>query len=70
MSAIEHPADRSGRITATCSGVSMSAVSAMKCTPQKITYLASCSATFFAASCESFSESPVKSACRMTSSVW
>jgi len=35
MSAMEHPAARSGRITC-CSGpVRMSADSAMKCTPQK-----------------------------------
>jgi hypothetical protein len=35
MSAIEHPALRSGRITCWWSPVRMSADSAMKCTPQK-----------------------------------
>src|SRR3954465_1799681 len=38
MSAIEQPAPRSGRITRTDSSVRMSALSAMKWTPQKMTY--------------------------------
>ena len=38
MSAILQPALRSGSRTVTLSGVTMSAVSAMKCTPAKITY--------------------------------
>ncbi len=74
MSAMEQPAERSGRMTATESGVSMSAVSAMKCTPQKTTYLTglSCerSVARRAAICESLRESPVTSAWRMISSVW
>ena len=40
MSAIEQPAPRSGRITLHDSAVRMSADSAMKCTPQKMTYSA------------------------------
>jgi hypothetical protein len=63
ISAIEHPAERSGRITSTESGVSMSAVSAMKWTPQKTTHLTSWpgarSPASLAAICDSFSESPV-----------
>ncbi|MNC90490.1 hypothetical protein D3C83_65940 [compost metagenome] len=58
MSAIEQPAPRSGSIVA-CWGLDrMSATSAMKCTPQKTMYWASvCAASF-----ESCSESPVRSA--------
>ena len=36
MSAIEHPAVRLGRITCWCSWLRMTAVSAMKWTPQKM----------------------------------
>ena len=51
-----------------CSGVdSRSAVSAMKCTPQNT--IASASGRPFAAFA-SWNESPVKSACSMTSSRW
>ncbi len=41
MSAIEQPAARSGRITFWCGAQSTSALSAMKCTPQKTTNSAS-----------------------------
>ena len=59
MSAIEQPAARSGRTTA-CSGpVRMSALSAMKCTPQNTMNSASGRA---AASRASLNESPVTSA--------
>ena len=40
MSAIEHPAFRSGRITCWSSRPSTSALSAMKCTPQNTMYFA------------------------------
>ena len=67
MSAIEHPAARSGSTTC-CSGlVRMSADSAMKCTPQKTMNSASGRA---AASRASLKESPVTSANWMTSSRW
>jgi hypothetical protein len=62
MSAIEQPAERSGRITRTFSSVRMSAVSAMKCTPQKIDELAPRFGASAAASCESFRLSPIRSA--------
>ena len=65
MSAMLQPADRSGRITLTRSSVSMSADSAMKCTPQNTTYSA---AFCVAASWLSLRLSPVKSANWMTSS--
>ena len=65
MSAMLHPADRSGRMTCTLSSVRMSADSAMKCTPQKTMNSACvCSLPIWA----SFRLSPVKSAQRMTSS--
>ena len=67
MSAIEQPACRSGSTTAWPSWVRMSADSAMKCTPQKITNSASGRA---AASRASLKESPVTSASAMTSSRW
>ena len=67
MSAIVQPAVRSGRITFWWSADRMSADSAMKCTPQKTMNSAS---GFEAACCASLNESPVKSACRMTSSRW
>ena len=67
MSAIEHPAARSGRITVCSSLVRMSADSAMKCTPQKMIHGASGRA---AASLASLNESPVTSANSMTSSRW
>ena len=67
MSAIEHPAARSGRITVWLSPVRMSADSAMKCTPQNTMYGASGRA---AASLASLNESPVTSANSMTSSRW
>ena len=63
MSAIEQPAARSGRITLRSPPVTMSATSAMKCTPQNTM----CSASVCAARRESFSESPVMSACANTS---
>ena len=66
MSAIEQPAARSGRITVRWPSVTMSATSAMKCTPQKTMN----SASVLAAICESFSESPEKSACLNTSLRW
>ncbi len=60
MSAMEQPAARSGRMEI-CSGRDrMSATSAMKCTPQNTMY----SASVWAASRDSFSESPVRSAWR------
>jgi len=66
MSAMEQPAAMSGRM-AVCSGCDrMSATSAMKWTPQKTMY----SAPEAAAWRESLSESPLKSACRKTSSRW
>jgi len=52
--AIEQPAARSGRITFWAGPVRMSALSAMKCTPQK-TIVSACAA---AACWESPSESP------------
>ena len=67
MSAIEQPAARSGRITFCASEVRMSALSAMKCTPQKTMYSASGRA---AASRASLNESPVTSANWITSSRW
>ena len=67
MSAIEQPAARSGRITCWSSVVRMSALSAMKCTPQKTMNSASgCAAACWA----SLNESPVTSANSMTSSRW
>ena len=67
MSAIEQPAARFGRMTA-CSGRdSMSAVSAMKCTPQNT--IASASGRVWAA-LASWNESPTKSAYWTTSSRW
>jgi hypothetical protein len=67
MSAMEHPAVRSGRITTASGPVSTSADSAMKCTPQKtIQAVSPCSAAWRA----SLKESPVRSACRKTSSRW
>ena len=59
MSAIEQPAARSGRITCWSAAVRMSALSAMKCTPQKTMNSASGCA---AASRASLNESPVTSA--------
>ena len=41
MSAIEQPASRLGRITCCAAPLRMSALSAMKCTPQKTMYSAS-----------------------------
>ena len=67
MSAIEQPAARFGRITAWSGRDSMSAVSAMKCTPQKT--IASTSGFAFAAFA-SWKESPTKSAYCTTSSRW
>ena len=67
MSAIEHPAARSGRITFCSGAVRMSADSAMKCTPQKTMNSASGRA---AASRASLNESPVTSANWITSSRW
>ena len=55
MSAIEQPAARFGRITACSGSESRSAVSAMKCTPQKT--IASASGCAFAAFA-SWKESP------------
>ena len=66
MSAIEQPAERSGRIATWCGPVRISATSAMKCTPQKTMY----SASVRAASRDRPSESPVRSACRYTSARW
>ena len=67
MSAIVQPASRSGRITFWWGAERMSADSAMKWTPQKTMKSASGRVV---ASCASLKESPVKSACRMTSSRW
>ncbi len=67
MSAIEHPAARSGRMTFWCGPLSTSALSAMKCTPQKTMNSAS---RWVAAYWESFKESPMASANLMTSSRW
>ena len=67
MSAIEQPAARSGSTTCWVSAVRMSALSAMKCTPQKTMCSASGRA---AASRASLNESPVTSANWMTSSRW
>ncbi len=67
MSAMEHPAARSGRTTFWRGEVRMSADSAMKCTPQKTMYSASGLA---AASLASLNESPVTSANWITSSRW
>ena len=67
MSAIEHPAARSGKITFCSGAVKMSADSAMKCTPQNTMNSASGRA---AASRASLNESPVTSANWMTSSRW
>ena len=67
MSAIEQPAARSGSTTCCASEVRMSALSAMKCTPQNTTYSASGRA---AACCASLNESPVTSANWITSSRW
>ncbi len=67
MSAIEQPAARSGSTTCCASDVRMSALSAMKCTPQKRMNSASGRA---AASRASLKESPVTSAKSMTSSRW
>ena len=67
MSAIEHPALRSGRTTFWFAPVRMSADSAMKWTPQNTTYSAS---SLSAASRERPKESPRASAQRMTSSRW
>ena len=67
MSAIVQPAFMSGRMTFWCGAERMSADSAMKCTPQNTMNSAS---GRVAASCASLKESPVKSACRITSSRW
>ena len=67
MSAIEQPAARSGRITCWCGAQSTSALSAMKCTPQKTMKSASGCA---AQCCERRYESPVTSANLITSSRW
>ena len=67
MSAIEHPAAKSGKITFCSGAVKMSADSAMKCTPQNTMNSASGRA---AASRASLKESPVTSANWMTSSRW
>ena len=67
MSAMGQPAARSGRMTLWCGARRMSAASAMKCTPQKTMNSASC---WRAASRESLSESPRKSANSMTLSRW
>ena len=65
MSAIEQPAARSGSTTVWCGPRRMSALSAMKCTPQKTMYSAF---PRLAAARASFKESPVKSANLITSS--
>ena len=67
MSAIEQPAARSGSTTCCASPVRMSALSAMKCTPQN-TMNSACGRA--AASRASLNESPVTSANWMTSSRW
>ena len=65
MSAIEQPAARSGSTTFWCGAHRMSALSAMKWTPQNTMNSA---LPLLAAARASFSESPVKSANLMTSS--
>jgi len=67
MSAIEQPAARLGRMTAWSLPERMSAVSAMKCTPQNT--IASASGRDAAARA-SWKESPTKSAYCTTSSRW
>ena len=67
MSAMEHPALRSGSTTCWWSPVRTSADSAMKWTPQKTMNSAS---VWSAARRESPKESPRASAHRMTSSRW
>ena len=67
MSAIEQPAARFGRMTLCPGCARMSAVSAMKCTPQNT--IASAFGTVWAAFA-SWNESPRKSACCTTSSRW
>ncbi len=67
MSAIEQPAARSGSTTRCAAPVRMSALSAMKCTPQNTMNSASGRA---AASRASLNESPVTSANWITSSRW
>ncbi len=67
MSAIEQPAARSGRITFWWSAPRMSALSAMKWTPQNTTYSACVRALH---SRDSFQESPTTSAWTSTSSRW
>ena len=67
MSAIEQPAVRFGRMTLWCGPLRMSAVSAMKWTPQKIMN----SAPSWEAACwDSLKESPRRSAYLMISSRW
>ncbi len=70
MSAMLHPAPRSGRMTATRSSVRMSAVSAMKWTPQKTMNSLPRARASAAAIWLSFRLSPVRSACWMTASCW
>ena len=70
MSAMEHPAERSGSTTFTRSEVRMSAVSAMKCTPQKTIHSLPRRSASAAAIWLSFRLSPVRSACWTTSSCW
>ena len=67
MSAIEQPAPRSGRMTRTSGRVRMSALSAMKCTPQKTTNSASLCR---AAKRDNSKLSPTKSANSTTLSCW
>ena len=67
MSAIEHPALRSGRITRWWDPVSTSADSAMKCTPQNTMSVAW---SLSAAKRASLNESPRMSAQRITSGRW
>ena len=67
ISAIEQPAAKSGKITFCESLVKISALSAMKCTPQKIINSASGLA---AASFASLKESPMTSENSITSSRW
>ena len=67
MSAIEQPAARSGSTTCWWSAVRMSALSAMKWTPQNTTNSASGRAAAWRAS---LNESPVTSAKAITSSRW
>ena len=59
MSAMEQPAARSGRMAVCVGADMMSATSAMKCTPQKTMN----SESVCEARRDSFSESPVRSAC-------